>query len=333
MKKTLLFLVSVVLLGGCKEDFDLTGPYEETTVVYGLLNSADTVQFIRIQKGFLSDGNAYQVAGIADSIYYPDVLEVKLKTLGGGQEYALQRVDGRDYGLYKTGGTFINEPNILYKLSGKLDSLKAYQLTVKNTGNGHEVTAETRLVNNFTLAYPSPGVRFPMAIDGPIQLNWSNAANAGTYDIVVRFNYREYDRLTNTLLADTFTDVILKSNYIPANPNAGEITEFSFESEDFYYPLSEQIGQNPGVDREFNASKGMEFIFTIGGDQLSRYINSRNAQTGLVQNEAVPVYTNVTGGVGILSSKLPVRVKGVMLDARSLDSLKLGRYTSVLRFR
>lgn len=331
----ILFLALLLGLGlsSCEEDFDLSAPYEELTVVYGLLNSSDSVQYIRIQKGFLTNGNAFEAAGISDSIYYGDILDVKLETVGGGPVFNLQRVDGRDYGIYKDPGSFAHEPNILYRMSGRLDSLKSYRLKIRNTQNGHEAEARTGLVGGFDLAYPRSGVRFPMSVDGPIEINWSNAVNSGTYDVIVRLYYREYARSGGALLKDTFTDVVLAANYIPAKPNAGEITDFTFEKRDFYFPLSEQLEAREDIDREVHPVKGIAFIFNIGGDELARYVSSRQAQTGLVQNEAVPLYTNVSGGVGILSSRLPVVVSGVSLDDRALDTLRYGQYTRNLRFR
>ena len=49
---TLAVCTTLLLLFSCKEDFELTAEWEDITVVYGLLNLADTAQYIKITRVF-----------------------------------------------------------------------------------------------------------------------------------------------------------------------------------------------------------------------------------------------------------------------------------------
>ena len=92
----------------------MTAPYKEITVVYGLLNTADTVQWIRINKAFLGMGNALVMAQQPDSINYPDILDVKLQEYEGStlrKTFSLLR----DSSIQKEPGVFATVPNILYR--------------------------------------------------------------------------------------------------------------------------------------------------------------------------------------------------------------------------
>lgn len=100
MKNLLLAFLSLCLtISGCQQDFDITADYKEITVVYGLLNSSENTHYLRIQKGYLIDGDAFQAGGVADSIYYNDSLLVQIKALPNGATYTLTKVDGNLIGL------------------------------------------------------------------------------------------------------------------------------------------------------------------------------------------------------------------------------------------
>src|SRR5688500_1282174 len=131
-----LFAILLFTFNSCKQDFDITAEYKEMPVVYGLLNWQENTHYIRIQKGYLIEGDASLAAGIPDSIYYPDILTVKLKTLPNGATYSLNRVDGNNMGLPKDSGIFATTPNILYTFNGNLDPTKTYRLEITNNETG-----------------------------------------------------------------------------------------------------------------------------------------------------------------------------------------------------
>src|SRR5688500_9231097 len=115
MKYAFVFLLLSFLLFSCEQDFDVTADYQEIPVVYGLLNQQDippnNYHYIRIQKGYLIEGNALVAAGVADSVYYSDSISVQMKTLPTGATYNLVKVNGDLLGLPKESGTFANSPN------------------------------------------------------------------------------------------------------------------------------------------------------------------------------------------------------------------------------
>ena len=68
--KLVLFVAVFSTLFSCKNTLEVNAPWKETTVVYGLLNVHDTVQYIKINKAFLGNGNEMSFAKVADSINY-----------------------------------------------------------------------------------------------------------------------------------------------------------------------------------------------------------------------------------------------------------------------
>ena len=80
MKNLPIFLLvfSMVFMA-CETDFDVNANWKEVTVVYGLLDQSEQEQYIKINKAYLGEGDALQLATIADSVNYdPSDLEVKI---------------------------------------------------------------------------------------------------------------------------------------------------------------------------------------------------------------------------------------------------------------
>ena len=84
MKKLVLSAIGLAVMLGlhsCSEDFEITAPYKDITVAYGILNITDTAHYIRIQKAFLDENkSAIDMAKVADSNFYAQ-LDVKVKEI------------------------------------------------------------------------------------------------------------------------------------------------------------------------------------------------------------------------------------------------------------
>ncbi len=337
-------LLALVFISGCKQDFDITANYKEVPVVYGLLNWKETTHYIRIQKGYLIDGNANVAAGISDSIYYPDVLTVQLipySTLNGNQSgaiFTLSRVNGNDIGLPKESGIFASDSNILYTFNGTIDPNKRYALKVTNNSNSY--IFKTQKVNNvegipfvkdFQINTPSKAAKLPLQNNSPAKIVFVPAENAGIYDLKIRFYYREYNQSDNALLKDTFAEILLLKSYMADYSSNNIVGELSATNVIGY--LSSHLEHSNSIYREFNEQKGIQVIVAAGGSELTTYLNSQAAQGGLASNEALPPYTNIEGGQGLLSSRYYKQVDSVLLSDRGLDSLACGPLSSGLRFK
>ena len=61
----------------------------------------------------------------------------------------LSRINGKDEGLVREEGIFVDAPNVLYKYEKHLNQDNIYKLQVTNTGSRHVASAETEIVHNF----------------------------------------------------------------------------------------------------------------------------------------------------------------------------------------
>lgn len=312
----------------------MTADYQETPVVYGLLNAQETRHFIRIQKGFLIEGNAYVAGGVPDSIYYPDVLTVKLTNLNSGQDFNLSRINGDTLNppLAKDSGAFAKSPNILYTFNGNLNSSDSYKLEIINNENGKQIFASTSLVKDFSVFLPLRGTRLNLISVNPPPIRWNLAENGKLYDFTVRIHFTEHKISDAGYSKDTFIDVpFLRLE--PEDYVTGGYYEARFSSDIVLRYMATRLKADNDLYREYDKVKGMHFIFGVGGTELGKYISSRYAQGGITSNEALPPYTNVDGGVGLLSSRYFKTVDSLFLSNDGIDSLACQEVMKPLRFK
>lgn len=335
MKKSILIFSLLIILGfaGCKRDFDLTAPYKEIPVVYGLLDVDSTTHYIRVQKAFLIDGDASVAAGITDSIYYSDSVVVKLiGYFNGGRKdsFYLHKIDGNTIGLPKDSGLFANTPNILYTFNGTLKATETYRLEVTRNGKMIAHTKDNEnvaLANNFTVNTPFTSLKLKLSNVSPYKFTWQPVPNAGIYDLTVRFFYTEITPSTTT---NKYIDIPFFKSNIPDDLASSNNVTAEFTADILLSKLANALEQSPDITRQF---RKMDFLFAAGGIELSNFVVSQQAQTGITSGEALPVYTNITDGTGLLSSRLYKQVDSVLLNPAAIDTLACSPISRALRFK
>ncbi len=137
-----LFIPLVLLLSMCKNDLKLNAPYKEFPSIFAVLNPQAKLQMIRINKVFLGEGDANQMAKVADSINYPaGELIVTLKHFNNN---IIETNVFHDSVVIALEGKF-NPIQRIYVCSDKLATYGTYTLTVinKKTGNSFSARASS----------------------------------------------------------------------------------------------------------------------------------------------------------------------------------------------
>ena len=72
MNKLLFSFVLIIAIGfnSCKTDIDVNAEYKDIPVVYGLINPTDTNHYIKINKAFLGNASAVDLAADANNFNY-----------------------------------------------------------------------------------------------------------------------------------------------------------------------------------------------------------------------------------------------------------------------
>ena len=343
----LLFLVSLVGMSSCSEDFEVAAPYKDVTVVYGMFDIADTAHYIRIQKVFMDQTkSAFVTSQIPDSSYFKD-LNVHIKTISGTNVIAdtkLDRVDMDLEGLPKDQGTFFTKPHFAYKFKSTLSPAYTYRLVITNVATGAVDSAETRVINNngtpsdggFYVAELVPGTNFTLDLHrsavSKITFNVKMPNNAGRdnsnpgyLEGYIRFKY--VSEKNGVMTDSSFVWNFASTTGIPGDNIKLETTVSSFMS-----TVATTLGP-VGTDTKRYLDSADVFVWAANEDYY-RYRQANQAQLGITADQIQPNYTNIRGKdvLGLFSNRAQRIRINIPYSKASIDSFIRSRVTAPLNF-
>jgi hypothetical protein len=321
MKKLILLsltILSLVVLYSCEEEFEINAPYQDITVVYGLVDQGQDSIFVKINKAFLGDGNILEMAKIEDSSEYVNGLEAVIEEWNEGnfiRSYALQQYTISN----KDTGTFYNPYQVIYSTPYEPNQNNEYRLTVRV--NDDTVTASTSLVNNFSIDKPSAGskfIQFKPDTDGSVE--WKSAKNGRRYEVVIRFFFKEM-RFDSPDTVYRYIDWGLGTRK-SLKDSGGQEMGIEFKNNSFYAIISDRIpyddqAAEDNVKERF--TNDVDVIIAVAADDLNTYMEVNEPSNSIVQDK--PDYTNISNGIGLFSSRFKnIRTKKVGLE--TVDAIK-----------
>lgn len=329
----LLSIASLLFVSSCSTDFQLEGEWKDIPVVYAFLNSQDTAHYIRVEKAFLEPGgNALEIARIADSLYYDNIV-VQIEKVNTGQVFTLERVDGNLEGYPRQDGIFAEAPNYLYKIRQAVIDLEGgepLRFKLDRGADGDMVTAETTVLSNLVPVEASP----PSEIGLPtyerlLNIAWEAGDEARLFDVRFLVKYRESDPNTPGGFLDKQIEWVISPLLVrDENINSNRV-QISVRWEDFFRNLAAQIDGSDNLIRIF---AGMDLIVTGAGKELEDFLTVSNANIGITSSQAIPSYSNLSEGLGVFTSRTVMRRSSIKLRSVPCDSLMNGIYTQGLGF-
>lgn len=320
--------MALSILPSCSEKFSVAAPYKSITVVYGLLDIADTAHYVRIQKAFLDDNkNSLSMAKEADSSFFNN-LNVRIQRLSASSGKAidtihLNRVDLTAEGYPKPTGIFFNTPNYAYKFKGQLNPAYIYRIIVNNPATGEIDSAETPIIDTTTSAALTI-----FAIDDHTKQNFLDftSTNSGVKNTLgaayVAYSGFNYNGLaTPVALAQCF----IRFNWADTNTAAGTYVKRSYDYDlgfkevtnkaltGFEYTVFNislynaiRTGMLPAPPNVQRLMSRCELIMYLGTNDFYNYIKVAAQQgVGLTGSEIQPTFTNIKGKnvLGLFTSR------------------------------
>ena len=317
MKKiTSLFLLVLTLFSSCETEFNVNADWKEVTVVYGLLDQSQEKQYIRINKAFLGNENAYVMASVADSINYnPNNLEVKIEKLSASGN-VLETKILTDTIMFKEDGLFSVEENIIYVFDTDnfLNEEKEYKLTITNLVSGNIISSQTKLIHNLSLMSAFNNSAYKMGFysqSGDFSnttIEWTHSKNAAIYQMTLFVSYTEYG-------ADTIVKTVQKVYPIieyDGNPNMSQ----QITGEEFFNLLAYNIPSSTTVNRRIN---NLDILFSVGTADLNTYINLNEPPTGIVQER--DLFTNIDSGIGLFTARYNKMQENIFLTTTTKEAI------------
>ena len=319
MKKIYLLLsVFAMLFTACETDFDVNAQWEETTVVYGLLDASDEYpkQKIKISKAFLGEMDAYEMAQHADSINFDiDELDVMIYKWGFSEIKDSVILDAVP--TVREGDIF-NDSIVVYEFGNVNSFLQKgyeYELVVKNNKSGNIVTSRTEIVSGFDFdnIFRTKNKAFQFGLYNnqdysSSTITWEDANDNGKiYQLDLIINYTE-------IMDGVYTEDSLIYSLPLVDDTEDKI---KIEGESFFNFLRLNLSKDDDVVRYFN---DIDMLMTVGSEDLETYINVNKPITGIVQER--PQFTNINNGIGLFSSRFTKIREEYELTTSTLDYLK-----------
>ena len=343
MKKIVLSLsfiiVAVVIFTSCKNDLNVFAPGKELVSVYGIINTNDLVQNIRINKVFLTTGDANAAATDNNVINYnAGELTVTLERYNTGSTVKLPTSQGSlkteivltETVITTASGAFGNQQR-MYQTTDKLYRTGEYKLVIRKTAELNTVIAyaQTVVVDSVSTSasgtmpfyyiptnptsYPNHGqynTATPPFTTQSKYVNYSvpsvdqvikikSVLNAKIYDLVMRFHY--VDSLIGGGTIDQTVDFNFNSQQATKLDGTEFITTFKFNTNDFYTNTASEIAKKATPNVKNRKADYLEYIVSAGTENLYTFLQVNAPSATIAQDK--PFYSNITNGVGIFASK------------------------------
>lgn len=331
-----LYVVLSILIAitfACDDDFILYGEWENITVVYGLLDPADSMQRIIISKTFQNPDISSDDAEFYDSVYYNTELNVQL--------FEYEIIDTLISAYDSSNWKRTNREPIVFKLESidnysiyfseeKLKELNKYILEIEVPGKAEKVSAQTILIGKFKVTRPIDyqiGYNSPIYMESyvrPYTVTWESGKYGRMYELTMQFNYDEIyngDTLGSAIQFKYPTNIVDEVKL----PGDNRVTEMRQRvgGENFFEAVADSIAVDSLIKRK---AKSFDFFFYIGDNDLFRYVSTYK------NRKNVALYTNIHNGIGLLASKYTFIVPGKFVSDETKDSLAYGKYTKALNF-
>jgi hypothetical protein len=355
IRKTLKFFCVIALFTSCDNELNITADWKDIPVVYGILNGEDPINYVKLNKVFLGQGDVISMAQQFDSLHYnPDHVGLRLieSQLAGNQFTPIKTIEMEVVDdIIKPYGLFSSPSQIIYQTDQVLNHLRHYTVEVYNK-DSEEVIASNPipidLLKPLSMSSPNGFTPVNMVPDGYIsKAEWVSIEGAKLYELNVRFYYAEQQ------ISD-LSDVSYKSlNWsfpyrMSSSMSGGENMSVNIDALQFLTFLSSSIEDNPNVYRQVQGVQGtsgpsgfaithscLDFSLIAAGNDLSTYINLNENSNSIVVDR--PEYTNILNSngqeyVGIFSSRSNVFIDNIRLNNISNDEIAFNEITKHLNF-
>ena len=326
MRKSIFWGFCALLLTpvfhNCSTDFEMNAENLNVPIAYCILNSADSFQYVRLQKTYLVDQAALETPPHPDSMIFPGEVVISIERWQDGkpvETVLFQPVTD----IPKDTGFFPTDNHILYRAKLKVQPLQKYRIYIYIGDKEKVMYAETNTIGRLTVVDPLdiPQRKISLTTGTNYISRWQPVQNAGIYQVALRFNYKETkDGVTELRYFDWPQGYTKPSSAI-------DFLSSEISGARFMHLLAENIPVDPGVVREVES---FDFAILSGGMELRYYIESTAPSEGALLEK--PVYSNITNGVGLFSTISRVDVTGLPASSVTIDSIAYSPFTRELNF-
>lgn len=355
IKRRWLKVLPLFLLGwfvsSCNEDIDLLDSGEEVAVVFGLLNSADSIHYIKLNKAFLTNENSLVTAAIADSNYF-DQVDIVIKEVTSGSVTRTWNLQDTVIDTKEPGVFYYPEQKLYYFKTDDQSKLIAatnveYIMEATINNGAFVISGRTEIVSGMSITNPQFNGSFSFAQNN-VELNGYrnytlnfNAGTARRIELNLQINVDEHFNGTPVQKSFMWRVGTIDENGLATGSSTKSM---SINGELFYNAIKQNMTDDPTIDRR--RLRSIYVVLTGASDDLNKYLTVNQPSSSLAQNK--PTFTNLTATngrkvIGIFSSRNTVynfvRDTDIVgsgprrvIDQNSVKELCIGAITGNLLF-
>lgn len=319
------------LFSSCKDDINLAGDSVESAVIYGLLNPADSVHMIKINRAFVSNGNAIEIAKIPDSSYFANINAKVEEVVNGNitRTWTLEDtlIENKESGIffYPTQKVFCFRTSPTLPLLANANT--EYRLTVDVNNGQFTISGKTKLVSGMQIQTPTSNSNFTFASSNVPLYGYSKTmikiaeGTAQGLNVKIKVNFDEY--VGSDVTGKSFLWNV--ADLSPTELTSSPVTVYA-NGETFYEMIKANVTDNSAITkRKINT---ISLIVTGGSQDLQDYIAINKPSSSLAQNK--PIFTNLTATndrrvIGIFSARTSVSI-----SKKDWAQLIPGSYTTAI---
>lgn len=307
----LIVFASLLALTSCKTDFSVNGEYQKTAIVNAIIDYNDTLHYIKINKTFLGDGNAFDFAAIPDSSYFSSVEGTVKEVINGTVNRTFILRDTILSNKDQNGVFYAPEQRLYYFYTApneKLNKDALLRLNLNLDNGDNIVTSETELISG--LSIESPNNVTPLALAEALvenntdylkpSISFKTGTDAQYFDLRIIFRYNEFEGANVTIKEFEWKVADIAKDQLAVSPNYQ--ASIVLNGRNFYEQVAAKIAIDPSVTKRTVHS--LDFILTGASQDLVNYIAVNQPTSALAQSK--PAFTNLSGGLGIFTSRSKV---------------------------
>ncbi|MDR1793066.1 MAG: hypothetical protein LBR36_06490 [Bacteroidales bacterium] len=333
----LVLLVGLILCEACKNDFSVNADYEDFPIIYGLLDAADSIHYVKVFKSFLVPYDANQATKDLHLYSYIDSVETYLEEYDANNQY-IRRIDlDTTTAVPKDSGLFSYPLQIVYQTNATIKTDYKYKLCVFNPYTRKIAESTTNMGLTEAARLSKPLGNEVSITDRTFSIEfYTGKRNYGCYAVLYFYYSEQYK--DNTVQSMSPVRISL-GEYTDPNQTAAQKVAINSDGKYFFEMLAKNIKDDNNVKARRVDSLEIA-LYSVGADFM--YYRLANTPTSSINQQRME-YTNFKAKnidteenkfvLGVISSRASSSVKYSNLHYNgSRDSLFNGRFTKHLKF-
>jgi len=306
-----LILIISLAMFSCKTDIDVNAEYKDIAIVYGIINPTDSVHYLKINKAFLGNASALDLAADATNFNYDDgELDITIEAFDESNTLRASYSTGagdiaRTNEVVKDAGVFDNRDNVLYKFEEKnINRDFTYKVKILNIALDKEITSETKIVG-ITNVDNGTGGKLNFWNGNQYKnrnISVTSGSDVGRVSMALRFNYTEYYTQASNRDSTVHSLIMPLGQQIATTPLGNESLVLVMQGETFFQNIATGIAdKNTVPDFSHRELNNISIDYSAAGTELSTYMEVSAPSSSVNQDK--PSYTNIKNGIGVFSSR------------------------------